>query len=105
MDKIVKVLRGKAIIWVSLLTLVVGATAGYFIGKSQGAATQEKNFQQQMQNRFGSRAGGFGGNSNSDSNSDANTGATTGTSGNGASDSSGDTATSNIDTSTAAMAV
>ncbi|WFR76754.1 hypothetical protein P9166_06550 [Lactococcus lactis] len=53
MKKVLKLLKGKEIIFVSLLTLIVGGVGGFFIGKGQSNQSQQNNFQEQMQNRFG----------------------------------------------------
>ena len=52
MKKVLKLLKGKEIIFVSLLTLIVGGVGGFFIGKGQSNQSQQNNFQEQMQNRF-----------------------------------------------------
>ncbi|MBD5855205.1 hypothetical protein [Lactococcus lactis] len=53
MKNVLKLLKGKEIIFVSLLTLIVGGVGGFFIGKGQSNQSQQNNFQEQMQNRFG----------------------------------------------------
>lgn len=53
MKKVLKLLKGKEIIFVSLITLIVGGIGGFFIGKGQSNQSQQNNFQEQMQNRFG----------------------------------------------------
>ncbi|MFK5218915.1 hypothetical protein [Lactococcus cremoris] len=53
MKKIFRLLKGREIIFVSLLTLIIGGVGGFFIGRSQTNQSQQTNFQKQMQNRFG----------------------------------------------------
>ena len=76
MKKVLKLLKGKEIIFVSLLTLIVGGVGGFFIGKGQSNQSQQNNFQEQMQNRFGQNR------ENPDTNSGATTGGSNGQSGN-----------------------
>ena len=68
MKKVLKLLKGKEIIFVSLLTLIVGGVGGFFIGKGQSNQSQQTNFQEQMQHRFGQNG----------RSPDTNSGATTG---------------------------
>ena len=76
MKKVLKLLKGKEIIFVSLLTLIVGGVGGFFIGKGQSNQSQQNNFQEQLQNRFGQNR------ENPDTNSGATTGGSNGQSGN-----------------------
>ena len=43
MKKVLKLLKGKEIIFVSLLTLIVGGVGGFFIGKGQSNQSQQNN--------------------------------------------------------------
>ena len=76
MKKVFRLLKGIEIIFVSLLTLIVGGVGGFFIGKGQSNQSQQNNFQEQMQNRFGQNR------ENPDNNSGATTGGSNGQSGN-----------------------
>lgn len=76
MKKVFKLLKGKEIIFVSLLTLIVGGVGGFFIGKGQSNQSQQNNFQEQMQNRFGQNG------RSPDTNSGATTGGSNSQSGN-----------------------
>lgn len=76
MKKVFRMLKGREIIFVSLLTLIIGGVGGFFIGRSQTNQSQQTNFQKQMQNRFGQNR------KNPDTNSGATTGGSNGQSGN-----------------------
>ena len=71
MNKIIKFFKGKELIFVSLLTLIIGGAAGFFIGKSQTSQPAQNRFQWQRQRHFGENNG----------NTDANSGATGGSNG------------------------
>jgi hypothetical protein len=76
MKKVFKLLKGKEIIYVSLLTLIAGGVGGFFIGKGQSSQLQQNNFQQQRQSQFGQNT------DSPDTNSGASTGSSNGQSGN-----------------------
>ena len=76
MKKVFRMLKGREIIFVSLLTLIIGGVGGFFIGRSQTNQSQQTNFQKQMQNRFGQNG------RSPDTNSGATTGGSNSQSGN-----------------------